>query len=275
MSSSDDDPHPAHPAIDTNEFFFPGRQISALLIHGLSGTPFEMRYLGERLAASGARVCGVRLAGHARASEELGASTQARWYESVIEGFERLHRYGDPVAVIGLSMGAVLGARLSADQGEAVAGVVMLSPAFFLPLWVRGPLRALRALGPLAERIYLRSKGSDIHDAAARSVHPSAPLMPLNAVLELLKLSAAVRPRLGRVTQPTLIIHSRRDHTCPMRRNVDFVMSHLGSSHKRAVILEESFHVITVDSEKERVASEVIEFLGALHSGAESASATG
>ncbi len=83
-------------------------------------------------------------------------------------------------------------------------------------------------------------------------------------MLELLKLSAAVRPRLNRVTQPTLVIHSRRDHTCPMRRNVDFVLSRLGSAQKRAVILEESFHVITIDSEKERVASEVIDFVSAL-----------
>ncbi len=275
MSSSDDDPHPANPTIDVNEFFFPGAGASVLLIHGLSGTPFEMRYLGERLAAAGVRVCGVRLAGHAGVSEELGASTNAQWYESVVEGFERLHRDGDPVAVVGLSMGAVLAARLAADQGDAVAGVVMLSPAFFLPLWVRGPLKALRALGPLVDRIYLRGKGSDIHDAAARGVHPTVRLMPLSAVIELLKLSASVRPRLGRVNQPALVIHSRRDHTCPMRRNVDFLMRHLGSAQKRAVILEKSFHVITVDSEKERVASEVIEFLGALRSSAEPASAMG
>jgi carboxylesterase len=275
MTSSDDDPHPANPALDTSEFFLPGAGVSALLIHGLSGTPFEMRYLGERLAAAGVRVCGVRLAGHARTAEELGAATRAQWYESAVEGFERLHRFGDPVAVVGLSMGALLAARLAADQGEAVGAVVTLSPAFFLPLWVRGPLKALTALGPLADRIYLRSKGSDIHDSAARSVHPSARLMPLGAVLELLKLSATVRPRLGRVTQPALVIHGRRDHTCPMRRNVDFVMSRLGSKQKRAVILEESFHVITVDSEKDRVASEVINFVGALRSAAEHATAMG
>jgi carboxylesterase len=285
MSSSDDDPHPANPAqdkpiparptVDTGEFFFPGAGVSALLIHGLSGTPFEMRYLGERLAAAGVRVCGVRLAGHAGAPEDLGAATNTQWYECVVEGFERLHRQGDPVAVVGLSMGAVLAARLAADQGEAVAGTVMLSPAFFLPLWVRGPLKALAAFGPLADRIYLRGKGSDIHDAAARDLHPSASLMPLSAVIELLKLSAAVRPRLNRVMQPTLVIHSRRDHTCPMRRNVDFVLNHLGSAQKRAVILEESFHVITVDSEKERVASEVTDFVGALRRGAEPAAAMG
>lgn len=275
MSSSDDDPHPANSGVDTNEFLFPGTGVSALLIHGLSGTPYEMRYLGERLAAGGGvRVCGVRLAGHAGAPEELGAATHAQWYESVVEGFEGLRRYGDPVVVIGLSMGAVLAARLAADQREAVAGVVMLSPAFFLPLRVRGPLRALRTLGPLADRIYLRSKGSDIHDAAARSVHPSARLMPLSAVFELLKLSTAVRSRLGRVTQSTLVIHSRRDHTCPMRRNVDFLLGHLGSAQKRAVILEDSFHVITVDSEKERVASDVIDFVNVFRT-AQPASAMG
>ena len=131
----------------------------------------------------------------------------------------------------------------------------------------------MSALGPIAERIYLRGKSSDIHDAAARSVHPSARLLPLSAVLELRKLSATVRPRLNRVTQPALVIHGRRDHTCPMRRNVDFVLNHLGSAQKRAVILEESFHVITVDSEKERVASEVIDFVSALRTSSEPASA--
>jgi carboxylesterase len=70
-----------------------------------------------------------------------------------------------------------------------------------------------------------------------------------------------MRPRLGEVIQPALLIHSRRDHTCPFERNVDFVMRHLGSANKRAVALEESYHVIAVDSEKERVAEETLEFI--------------
>ena len=60
-----------------------------------------------------------------------------------------------------------------------------------------------------------------------------------------------------------------------MRRNVDFVMSHLGSAQKRAIILEKSFHVITVDSEKDRVAAEVIDFVAGLRSSAEPATALG
>ncbi len=275
ISSSDEDPHPANATIDTGEFFFPGSGVSALLVHGLTGTPYEMRFVGERLAAAGVRVCGVRLAGHGGPPEELGAATHAHWYESVVAGFERLRRFGDPNVVIGLSMGGVLAARLAADQREAVAGVAMLSPAFFLPLWVRGALRLVGALGPLADRIYVRGGGADIHDDGARSIHPSTPLMPLSAVFELLELSASVRPRLGRITQPALVIHSRRDHVCPASRNVEFVLARLGSAQKRAVYLDESFHVVTVDSERARVAAELVDFVSSFRSGARSARALG
>lgn len=260
MLQTDDDPHLPRP--DTSEFFLPGSGLSALLIHGLSGTPYEMRYLGERLAAAGVRVLGVRLKGHAGTPEELGATDHTNWYESAVEGFERLRQYGDPNVVIGLSMGAMLAARLAADQREAVAGLVMLAPAFFLSTATRVALRLMRPARAWGDKVYFRSgAGSDIHDDAARSVHPGTRLMPLGAALSLIELSDRMRPRLGEVVQPTLVIHSRRDHTCPFDRNVDFVMGRLGSVEKRAIALEESYHVIAVDSEKDRVAQETLDFV--------------
>src|SRR6202035_4380594 len=146
--SSPDEP-PSRLKVDTSEFFFDGSGLSALLIHGLTGTPYEMRYLGERLAAQGIRVRGVRLAGHASAPEELGQATHENWYESVVRGFEELRSYGDPSVVIGLSCGAVLAARLAEDQPEAVSGLVMLAPAVFLPWQQTVALKALSVLGPL------------------------------------------------------------------------------------------------------------------------------
>jgi carboxylesterase len=273
MAKSDDDPHPSR--IDSREFFFPGSGLSALLIHGLTGTPYEMRYLGERLAAAGIRVNGVRLAGHAAEPEELGEATHSNWYESVVEGFERIRAYGDPNIVIGLSMGAVLATRLAVDQREAVSGLVMLAPAFHLPFWTRVALRAVRPVGAIGRRIYFHKPGgSDIHDAAARQVHPGNRLMPLSAALNLMELSDYVRPVLHEVIQPTLLIHSRRDHTCPFEANVEFVMSRLGAAEKRAVALEESYHVITVDSEKDRVVRETLDFVAQFRR-MESARATG
>lgn len=270
MNSADDDPHPAQ--ADTNEFFLPGAGLSVLLIHGLTGTPYEMRHLGEQLALAGVRVLGVKLAGHAGAPEELATVTHANWYESVVEGFERLRAYGDPNIVVGLSMGALLAARLALDQPEAVAGVVMLAPAFFLRPSSRLLLRALRPAAKLADRLFFHTPGgSDIHDAAARGIHPGNRLISLRAALNLLELSGYVRPRMSALEQPALLIHSRHDHVCPFTKNVEFVMGNLGSKQKRLVALEESFHVITVDSEKERVALEVAAFVSAFRSTATAA----
>jgi len=267
MKPSDDEPPPqiaaarVAAAVDKREFFFPGEGLSALLIHGLTGTPYEMRWLGERMAAAGIRVRGVRLAGHAGAPEDLGAANYDNWYESVVQGFEDLRQYGDPNIVVGLSAGAVLAARLAIDQREAVAGIAMLAPAFYLPRSTMLLLRMVQKLGRISRQLYLYSPGdSDIHDAAARRIHPTTHLFPISAPINLLDMSKIVRRRLQRVTQPALLMHSRLDHTCPFDRNVNFVMKHLGSIEKRCVVLDESYHVITVDTEKEQVAAEVLNF---------------
>ena len=113
----------------------------------------------------------------------MGEVTHANWYESVVEGFERLRAYEEPNVVVGLSMGAVLAARLAIDQHEAVSAVVMLSPAFYLPFWPRIFLRALRPAINMTSLIYVHKPGgSDIHDAAARQIHPGNRLMPVRAV---------------------------------------------------------------------------------------------
>src|SRR5271163_167146 len=109
-AESDEPPSRAAAGVDTNEFFFPGEGVSVLLVHGFTGTPYEMRYLGERMAARGMRVRGVKLAGHAGAPQELGLTGYDNWYESVVLGLEELRQFGEPTVVVGLSMGAVLSA---------------------------------------------------------------------------------------------------------------------------------------------------------------------
>jgi carboxylesterase len=260
MSPPDESPSP--PKVDTSEFFFEGSGVSALLIHGFSGTPYEVRYLGEHLAAQGIRVRGVRLAGHATAPQDFGGVGYDKWYDSVVRGFEELRAYADPVVVVGFSCGAVLGARLVEDQPEAVAGLALLAPAFFLSLRNWLIIKAVSLLGPITKSLYLQNHtGSDIRDRAAALIHPTCWLLPMSAPNELLKLSALVRPRLDRIKQPVLVMHSINDNTCPAQKNVDYVMRHLGSTQKRLVMLDQSYHLITVDFDKDRVVAEVLGFV--------------
>ena len=157
-NSSRQDSDSIPPRVDTSEFFFPGSGVSALLIHGLTGTPYEMRFPGERLASAGVRVRGVRLAGHARTPEDLAVTGYDDWYQSVVAGFEELRGFGEPIVVAGISLGAVLAARLALDQREAVAGIAMLASGLFLDGRAAAALTAARLLGPLTRRIFLRAR---------------------------------------------------------------------------------------------------------------------
>ena len=51
-------------------FFFPGGPTGCLLVHGFTGTPKEMRWLGEHLVSQGYAALGVRLAAHATRIED-------------------------------------------------------------------------------------------------------------------------------------------------------------------------------------------------------------
>src|SRR2546430_7371293 len=72
-------------------FSLPGsRPLGCLLVHGFTGTPEEMRPLGEALAARGFPVYAVRLAGHGTDVAELARTRWTDWFASVEAGVARL-----------------------------------------------------------------------------------------------------------------------------------------------------------------------------------------
>src|SRR5437868_14176159 len=73
---------------------------ACLLIHGFSGSPPEMRGLGEYLAGQGIRVEGVRLAGHGTEPEDLKHLNWRDWLQSASEGLERLSQGRDKEHVV-------------------------------------------------------------------------------------------------------------------------------------------------------------------------------
>ena len=101
-------------------------EIACLLIHGFSGTPTEMRGLGDALAAQGIRVYGVLVAGHNGDPEELILSGRKTWLASVEEGLAQLAHY-KTVFVAGLSMGGVLALNLAIRHPERLMGVIGMS----------------------------------------------------------------------------------------------------------------------------------------------------
>lgn len=128
--------------IQNAEFILPGNRTGVLLIHGLTGTPNEMRIVGRGLNRAGFTVYGMQLAGHCGNEADLNQTTWEDWYKSVEEAAFKLKEQVDHVFVAGLSMGALLSLKLAAEHPEFVRGVGVYGVTFnydgwSMPLWAK------------------------------------------------------------------------------------------------------------------------------------------
>ena len=252
----------ADASTETDPFYFRGGPVGCLLIHGFTGTPQEMRFLGGRLAARGLTASGVQLAGHCTSIEDFEHCRWIAWYNSAREALVALRANSSATVVVGQSMGALLALKLAAEHPEEIAGVALLSPAVALANpWLRWLRPAFPLVLPLlpARRRYVGKGESDIADPQARAASPNYRRVPLRALHQLLELQHHVRRVLPQVRQPVLVIHSRQDHTCPVT-NVA-VLEHGLPQPPRTVVLQDSYHVISVDVDRETVAAEVAAFV--------------
>jgi carboxylesterase len=250
----------------TDPFFWPAGPLGCLLVHGFTSTPYEMRFLGERLAEAGHSVTAVRLAGHGTRAEDLELAGWRDWYASAAAGADELAAHCERIVAIGLSMGALLALQLAHDQPSRVSGIVLLSSALRVAnrwSWLSTGLSPFAPLLPQSMR-YIPKYGSDIADPEARRVQPGYGRVPVRSVAELRALQRRVRRLLPRIAQPVLAVHARQDHTAPLV-NVD-LLARLPNL-REVVLLEESYHVISVDRERERVASDVVRFVNAVAAG--------
>lgn len=251
----------------TEPFFFPGGKTGCLLVHGFTGTPKEMRPLGEYLAAQGHTVLGVRLFGHSTQAEDMMRARWWDWLMSVEDGWQVLSGQTDRIFVIGLSMGGALSLLLSTRHSPA--GVVTMDTPICLP--VNHPiLHSLQGL-PVGTRAGLLRAVSKVlpYQHKPPRPHPLSGLMldhisyahnPTRAISELTILLDEVRRALPSIQAPALLIHSRGDNNVPCE-NMLKIHAAIGSQDKQMVWLEKSGHVVTRDDEHDLVFQSVGAFI--------------
>src|ERR1051325_1901437 len=182
---------------------------ACLLIHGFTGTPKEMRWMGDYLNQQGFTCLGVRLAGHATTPEDMIASRWTDWTASVEEAYSLLCGVTANIYFMGLSMGGVLSLLMSTRL--QVKGVVAISTPYKLRddsrlKYIEFISRFIRFLPKSTEQ-----PGSSWFDKEAWKDHVSYPQNPVRSIGELNKLLGEMRAVLPQVNVPVLLIHSRDD----------------------------------------------------------------
>lgn len=263
-------------------FHFPGGSTAVLLIHGLTGTPTEVKAVGKMLARAGYSVFGVRLAGHCGTEADLLETSWQDWLDSVLDAFDAIRREHDVVFVGGLSMGALLSLHVAAERAGQVAGCLLYSPTMFYDGW---SVPRLSVLLHVAIRLglgrFLRFRENfpyGIKDErlrarilaameAGNSADAGLLYMPGRSLGELLRLIRSLKKRLPQIRIPALVIHAREDDVTSIK-NASYIAARIGG-HFEKVLLENSYHMITLDQERALVADYSIAFIRRIEAGME------
>lgn len=280
-------PRPSSPPLLTNglEFKAESSKATVILIHGLTGTPNEMRYLANFFCRKGYSVVCPRLAHH---GEPIHILMHAKWqefYESVRQALFKIPS-DQTVFAAGLSMGALLALMLAEEFPDRISGVTGLSPTLFydgwnipwtqslLPLAYYTPIRYFayfKEEPPYGiKNEFIRRKVHEYYEDA--SILDSSevakfgyPYFPVTLFCELRLLIRKLKKKLPSIQTPVQLIQAFEDDMTSVK-NSQFIYDRIKSRIKEMVLLYDSYHVITADQERETVAQKMQGFYNHIQS---------
>lgn len=187
-----------------------GGPTGVLVLHGFSGSPWEVRPVAEAFAALGWTVAMPVLAGHADQPEALAGSRWPDWLASAASALDWLSARTERQHVCGLSMGGLLTLELARSGRIPRPGRLgLLAPALDLPVWQKTGLRWVDRLGWNG---WFR-KGDPRLPGGHRQ--PGAPVLPLRAAASLVEFADRLHAAAHPLPLPLLALHGDRDPTVP------------------------------------------------------------
>ena len=226
---------------------------AALFVHGFTSSPQNMRLMGDYLAERGIRVVAPLLPGHGTTWQDLNARDENQWIHAVEEAYAKVSAEFEEIFLISLSFGTALALDFAARNPGRVKGIVSIAGM----VESRDPRRHL---SPIIKRLVksLPGVGNDIADPDQREiVYDRLPTSAADCVLRMIKRT---RRELGDVTDPILIMHSHNDHTV-LPFNAELIHDNVASDDKELVWFDRSYHVLTIDLDRDQVFRRTFEFI--------------
>lgn len=238
---------------EAEPFAADGDRVGVVLCHGLTGMPGSLRDWAEGLAKAGHTVRVPLLPGHGTRWQDANAVRWQDWYDALERAFDDVRSRCDKTFLAGLSMGGTLVLRLAEQRGADVAGVVVVNPSLFTTRKDAKLLPLLRFVVPSMPPV-----GNDVKKPGV--VEPAYDRLPVKAAYQLSLLWRLTGAELAKLTQPLLVFTSRDDHVVEPA-NSSHLMARTATGDKRQVVLDDSFHVATMDNDLPLIIEQTLGFI--------------
>ncbi len=240
-----------NPHLDGNPFYWQAGPIGVLLIHGFTATVAEVRPLAKSLHTAGYTISAPLLPGHYTDPGDLNKVRWQDWVQAVEDALLQLSSKCDRVIVGGESTGGLLSLHLGIRHPE-ISALLLYAPALQLNISLFDQIR-LHLIAPFIPSLPKPNLGDD-------PLWQGYFVNPIKGIIQLLRLQRAVKPGLGQIKQPVLIIQGKLDMT--VNSDVpDMIYNSVQSSTKEIYWMEKSAHCVIIDQEKEEVDQITLKFI--------------
>jgi carboxylesterase len=254
------------------------------LIHGLGGTQYDLGSMHKRLKNAGFVTHSLTLPGHGTTPEDLAGVTAEDWIDAVVAKYREVRDLHPRLHVMGMCMGALLSAVLAERERHAKGHLVLLAPPVYIDGWATPWYRGLRPLLYAVPGIGRTMKIEEEDPYGIKNEQLRAIVkakfergenfhyrwVPLECIRQVDRLRAILMKSAKQIRCPTLVVHAREDELTSLR-SANFLVEQIGGARARMVVLEDSYHMVCVDNDREIVARNVLEFFGAAMPGATTA----
>lgn len=234
--------------------FYEGSDIGIIFFHGFTGSPYEGKEFASYFSQKGYTIWVPLLPGHGTHPKDLINVTSRDWYAFAEDCLSTFRKQCNRIILAGQSMGSSLALSLAAHH--QVEAVISLAGAVFLKDWRLIFLPVARKFIPY----HYKSRGPDIALKEAKKNSASYRKYPVKSIDEFLSLLNFARENLTKIKTPTVLIHSKNDHTITYK-NMDYIYNHISSAIKKKFTLQNSYHIVSMDNERDQVFQIIEAFL--------------
>lgn len=249
---------------------------AVFLIHGLGGTQYDLGSMHKRLKNAGFVTHSLTLPGHGTTPEDLVNVTAEQWMDAVTAKYHEVAAQHDSFHIMGMCMGSLLATELAKRQRHTRGKLVALAPPIYIDGWGTAwytPLRHIVYYIPGLNRT-MKVEEEDpfgIKNEQLRAIVKAKfargeafhyKWVPIACVRQVDRLRRWVMTGLKNMVTETLVIHAREDELTSLA-SANYLVEQIGGAKARMVVLENSYHMICVDNDREQVARNVLEFFGA------------
>lgn len=253
------------------------------LIHGLGGTQYDLGSMHKRLKNAGFVTHSLTLPGHGTNPQDLAGVTAENWIDAVIAKYREVKDQHPRLHLMGMCMGSILAAVIAQREKHTKGNLVMLAPPVFIDGWATPWYRGLRPLLYLIPGVGRAMKIEEEDPFGIKNEQLRAIVkakfergenfhyrwVPLECIRQVDRLREILKKGAKDIRCQTLVVHAREDELTSLR-SANFLVETIGGARARMVIVENSYHMICVDNDREIVAKNVLEFVGAAMPGATS-----